>query len=360
MSSMILHCNAVAATYDDLTKVVLPEQHEKFKDKCAKYGTVPHHKLVDAVRAMSAHTFGPNAITAESFGLSQGEAYPGARFFALFKFDIDGSGVEQKIQNMAEVVAEELTDEEEIAKIAMLGDIMSIEEAANAPILSVNEVQASNIIVDDRIFPAFAMRNSHDRSMGISAALGHNCFICDNLSLSGDVMFARKHTINALQDVLLTFWSLIQTMKEQYVFDQEFRDAAKKVEVKNDFGFEILGRMAGNGALSFEGGNKSQFALAMNQWKKPTYEVFEDRTLWSLHNAVTYAQRKSGIGRRLEAGSTGSAITRDILDNIEGGTRWIDRAEEITGKYRNPTRATILDMLDLISTLPATAEMAKG
>lgn len=355
MSKMILHCNAVEASYEDLKKVVSPENHERFKDKSATYGTVPHHRLVDAVRSMARHCFGKNCIDRETFGLSQGDIYPGARFFALFRLNFD-VGSEKAIAEAKVEEVKELSDEEEIAKIADLDNYQPSEEGGDNPprmiVPADREFPASfNVMEDDRIFPALAIRNAHDRSMAISAALGHDCFICDNLSLSGDVMFSRKHTRNALEDVMLTFWGLLQTMREQFAFDEEYRQQAKLNEISHDRGFEILGRLAGMNVLSFEGGNKSQLALAMNEWRKPRYEIFEGRNLWSLHNSVTFAQRKTGIGRRLEAGSNATNIFRDMLDEVEMGTRWANKAAQISAKYRNPTKATILDLLDVIQAM---------
>lgn len=353
MSNLLLHCNAVRASYDDLKKVILPEDHPKFKDKGGRYGTVPHHRLVDAVRVMSGHMFGQGAIVDEQFGLSESTIYPGARFFALFKFNLDGSGIEEQIQQIEELIEKEVTEDDEIMQ--NLSEEEELEAAAEATLEMAQQQQQRRIIApDDRIYPAFAIRNSHDRSMGISAALGHNCFICDNLALSGDVMFARKHTLNAMHDVLMTFWSLIKTMREQYEFDQKFRDRSRETAITTDKGYEILGKMAGTGSLSFEGGNKSQFAMALHEWKDPRFDIFEERTLWSLYNAVTYAQRKTGIGRRLEAGSNASAIMREILDTIEGGGFWAKAANEITAKYKTPSRSTMLELLDIITALPQT------
>lgn len=348
MSNMCLHCNATQASYDDLKAVVTPDQHAKFADKCGRYGIVPHHRLVDAIRIMSAHMFGKDALISEQFGLSTGEVYPGARFFGLFKFDLDGGGVEKQMREIeGQQVHDEITDDDEIRE--GMTEEQELEAAAEATLeYSKNRITQ----VDDSIYPAFAIRNSHDRSMGISAALGNNCFICDNLSLSGDVMFARKHTINAMQDVMLTFWSLIKTLQEQFTFDVKFREECKANTITNDYGFEILGRLAGMGVLPFEGGNKSQFATAMAEWKNPRFDFFAPRNLWSLHNAITFAQRKSGIGRRLEVGSTGTNVIRQILDERELGDRWTREAAAITEKYRNPSKSTILELLDIITSLP--------
>src|SRR5205807_684949 len=37
-------------------------------------------------------------------------------------------------------------------------------------------------------------RNSHDKTFPAGIVAGASCFVCDNLSFSGEVKFARKHT----------------------------------------------------------------------------------------------------------------------------------------------------------------------
>ena len=349
MSRMTLHCGAEVADYDGLKAVVLPENHEKFKDVSKGYCTVPHARLVDSIRTMSRHLLGAGAIERETFGLSGGTIYPGARMFGLFRFNFDS---EAKVVAAAEVVEDKtLTDEEEIQRIAEIGDVEEYvpNDAGgdNPPrVAAVVQNPNWNVMDDDRIFPAMAIRNSYDRSMAVSSALGYDCFICDNLAISGEVMFSRKHTVNALTDTMLTIWGLLDVMKRQYDFDLEYRDAAKKFEITTDRGFEILGKLAGAGVLALESGKQSQFAMAIQQWKRPSHEVFEPRNLWSLHNAVTFAQRKSGIGSRLEVGSGATVACREIL-----GDSWVQKAAEIGRSYKSPTKATLCDLLDVINGL---------
>ena len=38
------------------------------------------------------------------------------------------------------------------------------------------------------------IRNSHDKTFPAGLSLGNHVFVCDNLSFSGDVVVARKHT----------------------------------------------------------------------------------------------------------------------------------------------------------------------
>lgn len=331
MEGMMLHCGAAEATFDELKAVQLPENHPRFRDAMDHYQTVPHHQLVSVIRTLLKEMVHENAIVGEQFGLSTGQAYPGAKMFGLFKLDIDGGAVAD---------AEEIEDPTEgaVDPFAAIEDAdtsdpegYALEDAAPT---NVDDPATGLEIIDaDAISPTLVIRNSYDRSMSIAGGLGYNCFICDNLALSGEIMFARKHTKRAMGDIMHIFTSLVSTLGEQFQFDQEFREAAKGMELTQDGGFEILGRMAGNSLLPFVGGEQSQFAVAVKEWRNPTHETFAERNLWSLFNAVTAAQHKEKIQHRLETGSTASKVFRGIL-----GETWESKAEEISAKYAEAAR----------------------
>ena len=45
------------------------------------------------------------------------------------------------------------------------------------------------------------LRNSHDKTFPAGIVAGAQLFICDNLSFSGEVKFARKHTSHIVRDL---------------------------------------------------------------------------------------------------------------------------------------------------------------
>jgi hypothetical protein len=349
MDGMMLHCGAAEATFAELKAVQLPEHHPKFRDKMETYSTVPHGILVGTIRSLLRETIHPDVVVEEQFGLSTGNAYPGAKMFGLMKLDlipkeistVVDAGVEAAVATVNGLDAIEAADQSdqqgyEIVNVPDDHDLMAGPwDPDEAPVNNVDDpiVQVLDTIEVDSITPSMVFRNSYDRSMSISGGLGYNCFVCDNLALSGEIMFARKHTRKAMGDIMHIFMSMIMTMAEQYQFDQEFREAAKQFEMSQDQGFELLGRMAGNSLLPFVGGEESEFATSIKEWRNPTHEVFQDRTLWSLFNAVTAAQRRSKIGHRLETGSMASKVFREVLGEI-----WVTKAAEISAKYADSAR----------------------
>ena len=54
---------------------------------------------------------------------------------------------------------------------------------------------------------SLAFRNSYDKSMSVGLAMGANVFVCDNLSLTGDIAIMRKHSKNiwtTLEDLVIS------------------------------------------------------------------------------------------------------------------------------------------------------------
>ena len=45
------------------------------------------------------------------------------------------------------------------------------------------------------------LRNSHDKSFSAGLAVGNGVFVCDNLSFSGEITIARKHTTRIKDDL---------------------------------------------------------------------------------------------------------------------------------------------------------------
>ncbi len=45
------------------------------------------------------------------------------------------------------------------------------------------------------------IRNSHDKSFPAGLVVGASVFVCDNLSFSGEIKIARKHTVRIMDDL---------------------------------------------------------------------------------------------------------------------------------------------------------------
>jgi hypothetical protein len=129
---------------------------------------------------------------------------------------------------------------------------------------------------------SIGFRNSYDKSMAIGIAIGANVFVCDNLSLTGEISIMRKHTANVwkgLEDVAISTLYRSQKNFEKIVADSE---AMRGVEIGDDEAFRMIGLLFGHGILS-----PRQLPVVKEEWLKPSHVDFQPRNVWSFYNAAT-------------------------------------------------------------------------
>ena len=129
-----------------------------------------------------------------------------------------------------------------------------------------------------------AFRNSYDRSMSLGIAIGASVFICDNLSLTGEIVVMKKHTKNvwcSLEDLAISTLYKSQRNFQQICADSE---TMRGRQMNDQQAFALMGNLFGNEIIS-----PRQIVALKDEWQKPTYEVFQERNLWSFYNATTEA-----------------------------------------------------------------------
>ena len=135
---------------------------------------------------------------------------------------------------------------------------------------------------------SIAFRNALDKSLSIGMAFGASVFVCDNLSLHGDVVKFRKHTTNVMQDLEEMILTGVYRARTSFMRAVDDAKQMKQMEVSDDGAFRALGHLFGHKVLS-----PRQMPVALNEWHSPLHAEFEPRTLWSLYNAVTEALKSS-------------------------------------------------------------------
>lgn len=125
-------------------------------------------------------------------------------------------------------------------------------------------------------------RNSHDKSFPAAGALGSRVFVCDNLAFSGEVTFARKHTVNVMRDlpglVSAAVGRLINLRGQQ----ENRIEAYKGYELDNHRVNDVVIQ-----ALDARVIGATRIPAVLQEWRKPRYPEFEPRTAWSLFNGFT-------------------------------------------------------------------------
>lgn len=141
---------------------------------------------------------------------------------------------------------------------------------------------------NDEMGLALAFRNSLDKSMSVGFAAGANVFVCDNLALTGDIHYTRKHTKNVWDATESNLLNICYKSKHNFNSIVQDADALKSKVITNDEAFKTMGLLYGKDIL-----NTKQLSKTSAKWKKPDYEEFQNRNAWSLYNAVTEGLKSS-------------------------------------------------------------------
>jgi hypothetical protein len=127
------------------------------------------------------------------------------------------------------------------------------------------------------------LRNSHDKSFPAALVLGASVFVCDNLSFSGEVKLARKHTAHIERDLPQLVERAVGLLSDLRN-TQESRFATYQ-------GHELSAGQAHDlviQALDARVVPVTKIPDVLTEWREPRHAEFrEGRTAWRLFNAFT-------------------------------------------------------------------------
>ncbi len=111
------------------------------------------------------------------------------------------------------------------------------------------EIRRSRKNSDDYCW-VLGVRNSHDKTFPAGIVAGASCFVCDNLSFSGDVKFARKRTIHINRDLpQLVERSICQLMSKWHHQDKRI-EAYKEIVIEDKEAHDLIIRACDVGVCS--------------------------------------------------------------------------------------------------------------
>lgn len=142
------------------------------------------------------------------------------------------------------------------------------------------------------------LRNSHDKTFPAGICAGASVFVCDNLSFSGEIKFARKHTRFINRDLPQLVSRSIGLLLAKW-HDQDKRITAyKDAEITDIEAHDILIRSVDVGVCS-----NRLIPDVLHEWREPRHDAFEGRNVWSLFNAYTESLKGnlSELPKRTEA-----------------------------------------------------------
>jgi len=143
------------------------------------------------------------------------------------------------------------------------------------------------------------LRNSHDKTFPAGIVAGASVFVCDNLSFSGDIKFARKHTRFINRDLPQLVERSIGLLMAKW-HDQDKRISAyKRFEIQERDAHDLVVRACDVGVCS-----NRLIPAVLHEWREPRHDAFEARNVWSLFNSFTEALKDGNLNelpKRTEA-----------------------------------------------------------
>lgn len=184
-------------------------------------------------------------------------------------FPVPHGQLVQKVTNQIEAGGWKVTEEE----FGLWGD-------ENEMLFALLQI-ANGKAHDDYGF-AIGLRNAHNKRFAASLALGNHVFVCDNLSISGEITFGRKHTRHIARDLdRLIAEAMGRLWEGRNAWDQRIQSYKDRPLSETEV-HDILIRSMDAKVMA-----NSYITKVLDEWRTPTHEEFLPRNAWSLHNAYT-------------------------------------------------------------------------
>ena len=138
---------------------------------------------------------------------------------------------------------------------------------------------------------ALGIRNAHDKRFPISVAVGLGVFVCDNLSFSGLISLAAKHTKNVIRDLPQKTFDLFGRLEAANLLQDKRIAAYKERPVSTTEVHDFLVRSVDEKVIP-----NSYVPQVLKEFRTPTHEEFlydstglnkGVRSAWTLMNAYT-------------------------------------------------------------------------
>src|SRR5947209_6393416 len=127
------------------------------------------------------------------------------------------------------------------------------------------------------------LRNSHDQSFPAGLAVGASVFVCDNLSFSGEVRLARKHTARIERDLPQLIERAVGRLGDLRRSQAERFAGYKAHELTDGAAHDLVVRALDAGVVPV-----TRLPAVLKEWREPRHPEFrEGRTAWRLFNAFT-------------------------------------------------------------------------
>jgi hypothetical protein len=151
-------------------------------------------------------------------------------------------------------------------------------------------LEVSNRSRNDDFAYVVGLRNSHTFRYPAGLVIGAHVFVCDNLSFSGEIQVARKHTRYILRDLHGLTVKAVGYLAAKWM-DQEKRiEGYRNYKVNDAKAHDLVVRALDARALTV-----TQIPAVLAEYRNPRHEEFAPRTAWSWFNSVTEVLKEVSI-----------------------------------------------------------------
>jgi hypothetical protein len=176
-------------------------------------------------------------------------------------------------------------------------------------------LQVANGQASDDFGLVVGLRNSHDKTFPAGLVVGAAVFVCDNLSFSGEIRLARKHTVHVERDLPQLIERAVGRLGDlRRTQDTRFA-ACKGHELTDGAAHDLVIQ-----ALDARVVPVTRIPNVLREWREPRHPEFRDgRTAWRLFNAFTESLKGNidALPARTQAlhglldGACGLAVSRN-------------------------------------------------
>lgn len=142
--------------------------------------------------------------------------------------------------------------------------------------------QVTNGIQNEDYSLVVGVRNSHDKSFSAGLVLGASVFVCDNLSFSGEIKLARKHTVYIERDLPQLVNKAVEMLSGMRRTQDQRLSAYKRTELNEIQTHDLLVRAVDASVLPI-----TKLPDVLKEWRYPSHPDFTEKTGWRLFNAFT-------------------------------------------------------------------------
>jgi len=155
------------------------------------------------------------------------------------------------------------------------------------------QVERPNASFANRDFGyVMGLRNSHDKSFPAGLVVGMSVFVCDNLSFSGEIKIARRHTDKILDNLPIITNRAVGLLAERWNRAPVRVEKYRTTEIDDLFAHDMIIRALDAGAILAR-----QIETITHEFRNPRHAEFAEggKTAWRLFNAITESAKGTSL-----------------------------------------------------------------